>query len=216
MADLTTLLSKFLVNLYAGTITLSGGLTASAVSVGDGTSSLPSFTFTSDPDTGMYSAGPDILRFVCGASTYLTLGSSQVASPLLLDSSVGLSASGANGQTTKILQLTELTTIAAAATTDTTIQMPAGAIVLAVNTRVTVAIPTAGTFTVGDSGSAARFNTGASVAVTLNTTDAGTKAGAYYNASALSVRITPNLTPGTNVGRVRVTITYILSTPPTS
>jgi hypothetical protein len=94
--------------------------------------------------------------------------------------------------------------------------MPAGAIVLAVNTRVTVAIPTAGTFTVGDSGSAARFNTGASVSVNLNTTDAGTKAGAYYNASALSVRITPNLTPGTNVGRVRVTITYILSTPPTS
>lgn len=122
----------------------------------------------------------------------------------------------ANGQLfSAVQQLTELTTIAAAATTDTAIQMPAGAVVLAVSVRVTTVIPTAATFTVGDSGSAARFST-AAVSTAATSTDAGTKAGAYYNASALSVRITPNLTPANNTGRVRVTIYYYTVTPPTS
>lgn len=140
------------------------------------------------------------------AKTYNTSGAGNASSYTL---------NGANGQSVALLELSELTTIAAAATTDTTIQMPAGAIVLAVNTRVTTVIPTATTFTVGDSGSAARFST-AAVSTAANSTDAGTKAGAYYNASALSVRITPDLTPANNTGRVRVTIVYLLSTPPTS
>ncbi len=123
---------------------------------------------------------------------------------------------GANGQAfTNIRSLTELTTIAAAATTDTTIQMPATSVVLGVSVRTTVTIPTATTYTVGDSGSAARFST-AAVGVTAGTTDPGTKAGAYYNAGALSVRITPNGTPANNNGRVRVTIYYYTVTPPTS
>lgn len=120
-----------------------------------------------------------------------------------------------NAQSLAVRSLTELTTIAAAATTDTTIQMPAGAIILSVTVRVTTAIPTATNFTVGDSGSAARFST-AAVSSALNSTDAGTKAGAYYNASALAVRITPDATPAANTGRVRVTINYLLATPPTS
>lgn len=127
-----------------------------------------------------------------------------------------LGVTGANGQLAQIKSLSELTTIAAAASTDTAIQMPAGAIVLAVSVRVTTLIPTAATFTVGDSGSAARFNTGASVLVAAGTTDKGTKAGAYYNAGALAVRITPNLTPAAATGVVRVTIHYLDVTPPTS
>ena len=147
-------------------------------------------------------------------STILTTGAGAVA--LTLDSSqFMIKSTGANGQSLNIKYLTELTTIAAAATTDTTIQMPAGAIVLSVSVRVTVVIPTAATFTVGDSGSAARFST-AAVSTAANSTDAGTKAGAYYNASALSVRITPNLTPADNTGRVRVTIAYVDVTVPTS
>lgn len=121
-----------------------------------------------------------------------------------------------NGQTITALQtLTELTTIAAAASTDTTIQMPAGAVVLAVTVRVTTVIPTAATFTVGDSGSAARFST-TTVSTAAGSTDAGTKAGAYYNASALAIRITPNAQPADNTGRVRVAIFYYTVTPPTS
>lgn len=129
--------------------------------------------------------------------------------------SLDLSLERSTGQGTGVSMLSELTTIAAAATTDTTITMPAGALVLGVSVRVTTVIPTATTFTVGDSGSAARFST-AAVSVAATSTDAGTKAGAYYNASALAVRITPNGTPADNTGRVRVTIHYILVTPPTS
>ena len=122
---------------------------------------------------------------------------------------------GGNGQAWGLKRLTELTTIAAAATTDTAIQIPANAVVFAVSVRVTTVIPTAATFTVGDSGSAARFST-AAVAVAAGSTDPGTKAGAYYNATALEIRITPNLTPDANTGRVRVTIYYYSVTPPTS
>jgi hypothetical protein len=143
------------------------------------------------------------------------LGTVNANNALLVSLDGGSLASGANGQALSLLSLTELTTIAAAATTDTTIQMPAGAIVMAVSVRVTTVIPTATTFTVGDSGSAARFST-AAVSVAAGSTDPGTKAGAYYNASALAVRITPNGTPAANTGRVRVTIFYFASTPPSS
>jgi hypothetical protein len=126
------------------------------------------------------------------------------------------SPAAANGAFLRIKGLTELTTIAAAATTDTTIQMPAGAIILAVSVRVTTVIPDATTFTVGDSGLATRFST-AAVDVAANSTNAGTAAGAYYNAGALSVRLTMIGTPpAANTGRVRVTIHYVEITPPTS
>ncbi len=121
----------------------------------------------------------------------------------------------ANGQNVAVESVTELTTIAAAATTDTAIQIPANAVVLGVSVRNTVAIPTAATYTVTGTSSGTVFNTVA-VPVAINTTDPGIKAGAFYNATAQTIRITPNLTPGTNVGRVRVTIHYYVVTPPTS
>lgn len=123
--------------------------------------------------------------------------------------------SHANGQAIAVQSLTELTTIAAAASTDTTIQKPAGAIILAVTVRVTTVIPTATTFTVGDAGNAARFST-AAVSTAAGSTDKGTAAGAYYNATAGAIRITPNASPANNSGRVRVTIHYISLTAPTS
>lgn len=133
-----------------------------------------------------------------------------------VDTTGAMAIGGANGQVfSNMKSLTELTTIAAAPNTDTTIQMPAASVVLGVSVRVTTVIPTAATFTVGDSGSAARFST-AAVSTAATSTDSGTKAGAYYNASALSIRITPNLQPGDTTGRVRVTIYYYTVTPPTS
>lgn len=141
------------------------------------------------------------------AVTYDTSGAGNTSS---------YSLNGANGAVYTVQLLSELTTIAASATTDTTIQMPANSVVLAVTTRVTTVIPTATSFSVGDSGSATRFST-ANVSTAANSTDSGTKAGAYYNASALSVRLTMNGgTPADNTGRVRVTIYYYTVTPPTS
>lgn len=211
---------------------------------GDGTAAAPGISFTSDADNGAYfiSANTWGLSAAGALQFQIENGAVRVASAGLLGFGADVALSrgaanrldlasgdsfnlvlgnitygGANGQVfSDVQQLTELTTVAAAATTDTTIQMPAGAVVLAVSVRTTVTIPTATSYTVGDSGSAARFNT-ANVGVAANSTDAGTKAGAYYNAGALAVRLTMvGGTPANNAGRVRVTIYYYTVTPPTS
>ena len=171
---------------------------------------IPSFLYGFEPsagaglDTALGRNGAGMVEVNTGSAG--TFGGIKAAT---------VNQAGANGQLLVVKHLTELTTIAAAANTDTTIQMPAGAVILAVSVRVTTVIPTATDFTVGDSGSAARFST-AAVSTAADSTDKGTKAGAYYNASALSVRITPNLSPVNNTGRVRVTIHYYEVTPPTS
>lgn len=121
----------------------------------------------------------------------------------------------ANGQLFQVKSLTELTTIAASATTDTAIQIPANAVVFGVSVFVQVAIPTAATFTVIGTSSSTAFNT-AAVSVNLNSSDPGTLNCPYKNGAAQTIRITPNLTPGNNNGRVRVTIHYYQVTAATS
>jgi hypothetical protein len=54
------------------------------------------------------------------------------------------------------------------------------------------------------------------VSVAANSTDAGTANCPFLNTTAQTIRITPNGTPAANTGRVRVTIFYILVTPPGS
>lgn len=122
----------------------------------------------------------------------------------------------ANGQQLVWKSVTELTTIAAAATTDTAIQIPANAVVLAVTVRVTTVIPTAATFTVTGTTSGTQFDVAGGVSTAANTTDVGTRNCTYSNGAAQTIRITPNLNPAANTGRVRVTIHYYLPTPPTS
>ena len=121
-----------------------------------------------------------------------------------------------NGQSAGIKSLTELTTIAAAATTDTTIKIPANVIVIGVSVRVTTIIPTAATFTVIGASSSTAFQTGTNVAVAANTTDKGNKNCPYLNATAQSIRITPNTSPAAATGKVRVTIHYLDITVPIS
>lgn len=105
-----------------------------------------------------------------------------------------------------LLALTEATTIAAAATTDTTIQIPANAIVARVEARVVTAIPTAATFTYGVAGATARYGTGISTAA--GSYSQGTADGNRLYVSAISIRYTPNLTPGAATGVVQTTIYY--------
>lgn len=140
------------------------------------------------------------------------LGGDTAFSPL----ASSVMAQVANEQAARIefRSLTELTTIAAAATTNTVIQIPANAVVLAVSTRVTTVIPTAATYSVGITGTAGRYGAGISTAAT--TTSPGTLAGPLYYAAATAIVITPNLTPATATGVVRITIHYYLVTPPTS
>lgn len=103
--------------------------------------------------------------------------------------------------------LTETVTIGASGSTDTTILLPADSQILAVSALVITAIPGPTTsFSVGDSGDATRFST-ANVSTAAGSSDPGTKAGNYYNATATPVRLTMNGgSPGASTGRVRVTI----------
>jgi hypothetical protein len=126
-----------------------------------------------------------------------------------------LSTGLANGQQISYKSLTELTTIAAATYTDTTIQIPANVIVKAVSVRVVTTIPTATTFTVKGASSTTTFNT-AAVSTAANSTDKGNLNCPYNNGAAQKIRITPNSTPGSATGQVRVTVWYEDSIPPTS
>lgn len=145
-------------------------------------------------------------------------GGLKVTDAIGSSSDMGLQPNGlANGQAVKVCSLTELTTIAAAAFTDSTIQFPAGCIPLGATTRVTTVIPTATAYDVGKSGATTFW--GSAISSGANTTDKGTAhgaAGITPIASAQSVRITPNSTPAANTGRVRTTIFFITLTPPTS
>ena len=120
-----------------------------------------------------------------------------------------------SGQKITFRTLSELLTINAAATTDSAITLNTNAIILAVSVRVTVTIPTAATFTVTGTSSGTTFST-AAVSTASGSTDVGTASCPYKNGAGQLVRITPNLTPATNAGRVRVTIHYFDVTPATS
>jgi hypothetical protein len=127
-----------------------------------------------------------------------------------------LQVSGGNGGfLSPVKALTELTTIAAAPTTTTAIQLPATSVVLGVSVRVVTVIPTAATFTVTSATPTKTWNTVA-VPVAATTTDPGTLPGPTFQTTASAVTITPNLTPGAATGQVRVTIYYYTITPPTS
>jgi hypothetical protein len=129
---------------------------------------------------------------------------------------------GANGGYWERGSSSELLTIAAAASTDTTGNLlPANSIIEAVVVRVTTAIPgPAATFTVGDATIAARFATG----VTINAGDSAigithvdqTGTSGPKQVAAAKVRITPNTTPGAGTGVVRIVVFYRTFIAPTS
>lgn len=120
------------------------------------------------------------------------------------------------GQTFSSGMITELLTIAAAATSVTTMSLPLNALILAVSVRVTTVIPTAATFTVTGNTSGTQFDKAGGVLVAAETTDVGTANCPYSNGAAQTVRITPNLSPAANTGRVRVVIWYYQIAAPTS
>lgn len=168
------------------------------------------------------------IKFTPSSSTrVLALGADNTATILYLLSTgavgintatpAGLFSRGiANGQQLSDNYVTELTTIAAAATTDTVIQIPLNVVVRGCSTRVTTVIPTAATFTVTGTTSGTQFDVAGGVSTAAGTTDKGINNTPYRNGAAQTIRITPNLTPADNTGRVRVTCWYEDVTPATS
>mgnify|MGYP001616199375 CR=1 FL=1 len=182
----------------------SGGQISTPVLLPDGSSTVPSLAFTNETTLGIYRPSAGLFSIMGGnVGIGITTPDGQLSQGL------------ANGQQISYKSLTELTTIAAAASTTTTIAIPANVIVKAVQVRVTVVIPTAATFTVIGNTSTTAFNT-AAVSTAANTTDKGNLNTPYNNGAAQTIRITPNLTPANNSGRVRVTVWYEDSIPPSS
>lgn len=112
--------------------------------------------------------------------------------------------------------LTELVTIAAAANTSSTIQIPAGAIVHGVTCYVVTIIPTAATFDLGYAGDVNAWANAIAVAAgTDNETEAQTNGDIYFAANT-AILITPNLQPAAATGEVRICIYYRQLFPQTS
>jgi len=107
----------------------------------------------------------------------------------------------------------EEATIAATPVTATT-SIPANSLVIAVSVRVIVQPPDTTTFDCGVLGAATRY--GGAISSSANTTNPGTNDGIRFYSADTQIRITPNVTPTSNAGRIRVTIHYITVTPPTS
>lgn len=142
----------------------------------------------------------------------LGLGSTAPAFPLTFGQ-VAWGTDHGNGASIQRGYVTELVTVAAAATTTSTVQIPAGARVVAVTYRVTVQPTGTTSFGIGVSGSATRF--GSSVSSNANTTGVSYGDNTRY-ASATGILITPNTSPSDALGRIRVVVEYELATAPTA
>ena len=119
-----------------------------------------------------------------------------------------------NAQSFNIKSLSELAVIPADASGYSIIQIPVGSLVIAVSARVVVTIPTASTISVGVDADASRYASWISSAA--GTTAPGLLDSWRYYGVATNILFTPDDTPATDSGRVRITIHYIEVIPPTS
>jgi hypothetical protein len=128
---------------------------------------------------------------------------------------------GDHGELVRYGSVTELVTIAAAATTTSAADLlPANSMILSVVGRVTTLIPTAATFKVGVAGLDTRFATG--ILVAAGTTFVGlthhgvASPNGVQQVAAAKILVTPNLQPGDATGRLRLTVFYKQFVPPSA
>lgn len=118
-----------------------------------------------------------------------------------------------NGDAVRLETISELVTVADAATTATTIEIPAGARVRAVAIRVVTQPPGTTSVQVGITGTATRFLDGIS---TVADTTAVSAAELTRFASATALLLTPNGPPSDDTGRIRVVVHYEIISAPTA
>ncbi len=215
--------------------TFSGGTVANPILLPDGTAAAPSLAFTNYPQVGIIGLASDYFDFCFGGFSQIRF-TGYTSSPTLnllgTDGKYIISSDvymvrdaantlalrngnydqhsriyGANGTYRDEGTISELLTIAAAASSTTTMSIPANAVVYGVSVYVVTVIPTAATFTVIGNTSTTAFNT-AAVGVAAGSSDVGTGNCPYKNGAAQTIRITPNVQPADNTGRVRITIHY--------
>lgn len=126
---------------------------------------------------------------------------------------------GSNGQSYTLGRATELVAVGSGLTTkETTIQIPADAIVYAVPVRVKTQPGGTSTVTVTATTSGTAFQKGASISTAATTTDPGTKNTPvnYNSVAAQTVTLTFDAPTSDAAGEVRIDIYYATATPPTS
>jgi len=106
-----------------------------------------------------------------------------------------------------------LVDIAAAAYTDSTIELPAGSLVFSVASRVVTEDTLVSTWSIGTAANATLFTT--ALTDTAGTTNRGMEGGMIYFDTATKVRITGDVS-ATGDGEVRLEIRYFVVNPPTS
>ena len=139
-------------------------------------------------------------------------------SSLIFDASAGEYAiRRANGAKLTFGSFTELLTIAVAAYTDTTSTIPAEASVFGASVRVVTSIPGITNFSVSNPTAGVAYST-APVSGTAGSTDPGDDNCPHgpVSASAVTLRITPDVAPSAGTGQVRIAAYWYLPTPPTS
>jgi hypothetical protein len=134
-----------------------------------------------------------------------------------------LQETAANGAVCKRGYNTELITIAAAASSDSSANLlPTNSIIEGVVYYVSVQPPGTSTMNIGNALATTRFATGVSTAVGGGVANAhmsgsvATDANGPTQTTNAKIRITPNATPSDASGRVRVTVWYRTYVPPTS
>jgi hypothetical protein len=121
-------------------------------------------------------------------------------------------AHGPNGSKITIAVAEQLVSGLSGASVTAPTQIPNGALVLAVSARITTAITGATSFEVGVSGTLGQFGTG--IGVTLGSTNEGMigPTGFYSATSIILTAAGGNFT----AGAVRLSVMYLMFTPPTS
>jgi len=214
-------------------------ITSGQLLLPDGSTDAPSVAFTSEPGTGLYSEEPQAsIKFSVGKSLrgminpwylvlYTVYGISLNDTTFLINDAADTLALkndnndqtqrwyGANGAYFQVKTQSELLTIAAAANTPTTMTVPIYATVQGVAVYVVTAIPTAATFTVTLTTQETTLNN-AAVSTAQGSNDLGNNNCPAKSTSTQTITITPNLTPATATGQVRIVMMYTIPSPPTS
>jgi hypothetical protein len=123
-----------------------------------------------------------------------------------------------NGQQLNIESLPEELTIQAAATTTSTIQIPAGCLCVGVSSYVTTTLPGATvSYSIGTAApalNATRFGT--AIPSVVGSSDPGTDDAITHFANDTPILITPDVAPAAATGKIRITIHFIRIDPATS
>ena len=185
--------------LFGGNVVVANGQTSPMLNLGGTTSAYPALRRSSST----------LLAYLGDGSDYANFWASSLVS------CIGDIRAWCGNAALQIGSVTELLTVAAAATSDSVASLlPAKSIILAVSCRVTTIIPTATSFTLGGASAGGPFTD--AVLVAADSTDNGMVAVPYLNATAQKIRLTiSGSNPANNTGRVRIVVFYIQTTAPT-